>query len=288
MRKLAYLLTSLLFSTGLCSQTDTAIAIARYGFSHVNDSTQPDRPVKTDMVLYIGARMSRYGYDRPAAATGGTVSMHDVPVSSVKSISVVNGNMVIDGALVTEFSYNNSLYKDIISAQMTLLSMPAYSGKLFSITDKTPVISWNIEPETKDIKGMQCQKAITHFKGRDYTAWFCSQLPYSNGPWKLGGLPGLILEAYDTKKEVVFTLASFESVQDKTVLIDIPATAIATTPKAYKQYEEALGKNAAASRAGAGNLTGMTVTNVGPGAANARPLKPKQNNNPVEKENLNP
>lgn len=288
MRKLAYLFTGLLISMTVQSQTDTAIALARYNFSHVNDTTQPDRPVKGDMVLYIGTRMSRYGYDRPASVTKGTVSMADVPISSVKSISVVNGNIVVDGALVSEFSYNNSLYKDIPSAQMTLLTMPAYSGKLFAITDNTPVINWNIETETKSIQGMQCQKATTHFRGRDYTAWFCSQLPYSNGPWKLGGLPGLILEAYDTKKEVVFTFTSFESANDKTVLIDIPATVVPTTPKAYKQYEEALNKNAAASRAGGGNLSGMTVTNVGPGAVNTRPVKPKQNNNPIEKDNLNP
>jgi GLPGLI family protein len=288
MRKLVYLFTALLVSTSVQSQTDTSIAIARYRFTHINDTTQPDRPVTGDMILYIGARMSRYGYDRPAAATGGTVSMANVPTGSIKSVSVVNGNVIVDGALLSEFSYNNSLYKDIPSSQMTLLTMPAYSGKLFAVTDNTPLINWNIEAETKFIQGMQCQKATAGFKGRAYTAWFCSQLPYSNGPWKLGGLPGLILEAYDTKKEVVFTLTSFEGAQDKTVLIDIPATVIQTTPKEYRQYQEALNKNADASKAGAGTLNGVAIRTVTPGAVNGAPIKLKQNNNPIEKENPKP
>jgi GLPGLI family protein len=283
MRKPAYLFAALLISVSVQSQTDTAIAIARYHFLHVNDTTQPDRPTKGDMVLYIGARMTRYGYDRPAAAGKGTVSMADVPVNSIKSVSVINGNVIVDGVLLSEFSYNNSIYKEISGSKMTLLTMPANSGKLFAVTDNTPVINWNIEAETKTIQGMQCQKATAHFRGREYTAWFCSQLPYSNGPWKLGGLPGLILEAYDTKKEVMFALASFESAQDKAILIDIPSTVIQTSPKEYKQYEDALKKNAAAS--GAGTLNGVAIRSAGPGALNGAPVKAKQNNNPIEKEN---
>jgi GLPGLI family protein len=288
MRKLAYLLAGLLMHISVQSQTDTTIVIARYGFSHINDTTQPDLPTKGDMVLYIGARMSRYGYNRPAAATRGSASMESIPINSVKSVSVVNGNVLVDGVLLSEFSYNNSIYKDISTSQMVLLTLPANSGKLFAVTDNTPAINWNIEAETKIIQGMQCQKATARFKGRDYTAWFCSQLPYSNGPWKLGGLPGLILEAYDTKKEVVFTLTSFESAQDKHILIDIPANVIKTTPKEYKQYEEALNKNAAASGAGAGTLNGVAIRTAGPGAVNNGPIKRKQNNNPIEKENSNP
>jgi GLPGLI family protein len=38
---------------------------------------------------------------------------------------------------------------------------------------------------------------MTHFKGRGYTAWYAPSITNMEGPWKLGGLPGMILEAYD-------------------------------------------------------------------------------------------
>lgn len=62
--------------------------------------------------------------------------------------------------------------------------------------DETPEEwSWEISDSTKNILGYDCVKATTAFHGRKWDAWFSPDIPVSNGPWKLGGLPGLILEA---------------------------------------------------------------------------------------------
>lgn len=66
-------------------------------------------------------------------------------------------------------------------------------------------MAWRIEPETKQIGQFLCQKATCSFRGRDYIAWFTPEIPVSYGPWKLNGLPGLILEVNDLKNEVIFT-----------------------------------------------------------------------------------
>ena len=108
-----------------------------------------------------------------------------------------------------------------------------------------PAINWTITQDTKEIMGMACQKATGEFKGRVYDAWFCSQLPYSNGPWKLGGLPGLIIEAYDTKKEVVFNFVSFENVTGAQMPIQIPRNATKATVKEFEQYQAAVEKRQA-------------------------------------------
>jgi len=58
-------------------------------------------------------------------------------------------------------------------------------------------IDWKIIEEFKDIGGFKCQKAIGFFRGREYTAWFTSEISVPFGTWKLHGLPGIIFEAYD-------------------------------------------------------------------------------------------
>ncbi len=151
-----------------------------------------------------------------------------------------------------------------------------------------PVIEWNITQETKEIMGLQCQKAVGDFKGRTYEAWFSSQLPYSNGPWKLGGLPGLIIEASDTKKEVIFKLTSFENADGAQPAIEVPSSALKTTPKEYKDYQDALQRdrdaaitnNSAAANGGRIVVSGRS-SGVGP---DGKPIKPRQFNNPIEKE----
>lgn len=63
---------------------------------------------------------------------------------------------------------------------------------------------WNTTDESKEILGYECFKATTDYRGRRWTAWFAPEIPVQEGPWKLCGLPGLILEAYDTTRDYVF------------------------------------------------------------------------------------
>lgn len=63
---------------------------------------------------------------------------------------------------------------------------------------------WEISDETKEILGYQCFKATSDFRGRGWTAWFTPEIPVHDGPWKLCGLPGLILLAHDTNEEYRF------------------------------------------------------------------------------------
>lgn len=78
------------------------------------------------------------------------------------------------------------------------------------VKEKIPQIKWIISNESKIIREYKCQKATGNFRGRNYTAWFAVEIPLPYGPWKLNGLPGLILEAYDTNKEVYFYFKSIK------------------------------------------------------------------------------
>jgi GLPGLI family protein len=71
-------------------------------------------------------------------------------------------------------------------------------------------INWQLQKETKKIGNFECKSAKCMFRGRNYTAWYAPELAVPFGPWKLQGLPGLILEAYDEKEEIYFYFKSVE------------------------------------------------------------------------------
>ncbi|NJN34028.1 MAG: GLPGLI family protein [Saprospiraceae bacterium] len=85
------------------------------------------------------------------------------------------------------------------------------------------VIDWQISEETKTIKDMVLQKAECDFRGRHYIAWFNPKITIPDGPWKLRGLPGLIIEAYDEKKHVQFNFTSLTLPAEFTEKIEAPS-----------------------------------------------------------------
>lgn len=64
--------------------------------------------------------------------------------------------------------------------------------------------NWTILLEDSIVAGYQCQKARAQFRGRVWDVWFAPGIPVSDGPWKLCGLPGLILYAKDSKDDFLF------------------------------------------------------------------------------------
>ena len=58
-------------------------------------------------------------------------------------------------------------------------------------------INWKIAPEKKKLGEFNVQKATAEFAGRSWIAWFTTDVPIQDGPYKFSGLPGLIVEIYD-------------------------------------------------------------------------------------------
>ena len=77
-------------------------------------------------------------------------------------------------------------------------------------TEDYPTQQWTLADEQQVIHGYKCQKATCHWRGRDYEAWFTADIPIRKGPWKFGGLPGLIVKISDEKKEYNFELVKLE------------------------------------------------------------------------------
>lgn len=71
---------------------------------------------------------------------------------------------------------------------------------------------WEISDSTRNVLGYECIKAISDYHGRKWEAWFTPEIPISNGPWKLNGLPGLILEAATAGGEYSFIVTGLEQI----------------------------------------------------------------------------
>ncbi len=71
-------------------------------------------------------------------------------------------------------------------------------------------LQWVLYSDTKIINGIKCQMAATNGFGRRWIAYFSKEYPQSLGPYKFNGLPGLILELYDTRNDYHFTATKIE------------------------------------------------------------------------------
>lgn len=57
--------------------------------------------------------------------------------------------------------------------------------------------NWTVLPDTQTFGAYKAQKATTTWGGRRWTAWFSTEIPFADGPYKFAGLPGLIVKVED-------------------------------------------------------------------------------------------
>lgn len=88
-----------------------------------------------------------------------------------------------------------------------------YMSSYFKMESKDEMI-WKLENETKKVGKFKLQKATTDFGGREWTAWFDPEIPFSEGPFKFRGLPGLIFEIGDENQFFKFSLIKSEKVKE--------------------------------------------------------------------------
>lgn len=98
-------------------------------------------------------------------------------------------------------------YPDFKMQLFTRISTDSYK------VEETQKPEWKILPEKEKIGNYLAQKATTHYLGRDWTAWFTTEIPFQDGPYKFCGLPGLIVKIEDKKQTHTMTLAGNKAIQ---------------------------------------------------------------------------
>lgn len=223
----------LLLGESLLAQ-EKALAKVHYQFKHMNDSTERSKFLQDEVVVYLGTTSSYY--------TSYSSSRLQEQLSAQMSSPTFDGNLVIRS--------NSSPIKESYLIDFEgekLRKVKKVGSSDFLLQDEFPNMDWTIYEESKDIGGYLCQKATTTFRGRDYEAWFCPEIPMAYGPWKLNGLPGLILAAKDAKGEVIFDYAGFDKADSaKEVIIDLSPSVVESTEEEVLKLEKAFKENPSA------------------------------------------
>lgn len=182
--------------TATAQQPDTAQVLVHYKFAHVRDTANRKNPYTENMMLVIGKRSGMYrSYDRE-------LEFAEIKKQTLEEVIRAGGN----GSITVNQHYTatgNKVYQFPAEKKMVRKESLMFSN--FIISEALPIINWHTTNDTATFGGLRCQKATCHFKGRNYTAWFCPDIPVPVGPWELNGLPGVIVDAYDAKKDVQFT-----------------------------------------------------------------------------------
>ncbi len=193
-------------SVALAQNPDKALARVKYNFVHIQDTTEKDKPYTENMLLIIGKNASAYtSFDK----VNEQLAMQKQLQEQLKN-QAGSGNMTLKISKSDSKPTSPLDYFYFVKENKFFTKERVFNNYL--IEEEAPKINWKIAKDTASFAGVHCQKATAYFKGRNWVAWFAPELPFQSGPWKLNGLPGLIVEAYDEKKEVQFQFAGLENV----------------------------------------------------------------------------
>jgi GLPGLI family protein len=289
-----YALLAATLQTAVAQKPDTARVLVHYKFTHVTDTTDRAHPYTENMVLLVGKTASVYkSYDGMVADAQFRKAYVAAKANSP------DGNIEINrsGAGMRPKYYQYPNEQKLLTEDYIVVTEYLIAGPM-------PAIDWKISGDTATFGGLHCQEATGHFKGRDYIVWFCPDLPVHTGPWKLNGLPGVILDAHDTKNEVIFQFDGVEKavfaevkpiagagiaekdvppilrgLDDNPNIIAPPARAIKATQKEYDKLRAGMQKNSNA-------LSQVMVAADGAGAQGdhiiAKGVPGPVENNPIE------
>lgn len=197
---------------------DKANIICTYKYSYIQDIDNPALITENIMILEIGKSVSKF---------------YDYQHYRLDSVMIAEYNTTI-------FEENKKKYTQMIRNANKIQIYKNYPEGKITIIDRIPFDNykyeepliypkWELKNEKKTLYGYHCLKATTSFRGRNYTAWYAPEIPISNGPWKFGGLPGLILKIEDSKKHHTFEMVGLEKIKENRPIYINKLVCISTT-----------------------------------------------------------
>ena len=172
-----------------------------------------------------------------------TTKKFSIPFSlqfnQVESLSIKTGEIhrlnSSDSATIFVRPADKPFYVYVNRQSKRMVSRQQADLKKVIVDDSLQPISWTIMKQTRRIGNMLCQRAEADTRGRHFIAWFTTEIPVGAGPWKLYGLPGLILDAADMSGEVRFVFESVIIPSSANISIGPPILAVSEKTMTEKE-----------------------------------------------------
>lgn len=157
-----------------------------------------DTVVNQQMSLLFNKDMSKY-YNEISQWTD---SLSSTPEGAAELKEIIMAHCVTtmpDGSVRVDYSKGpvknifTYIFNDKIKGELTHYGKWGTEERYYE--EPIEEMTWVISDSTSNILGYECIMAETDYHGRYWTVWFSPEIPVSFGPWKLRGLPGLILSA---------------------------------------------------------------------------------------------
>lgn len=226
-------------------QIDNDSANIRITYSFIQNNPKEEALSRADtMALDIGEKLSSF-YDLTASTKNNMIS-DAMSTGEIDFVVLVQNpkdinDLLLDIEKKKTFNSDNHIPFTIFKNRVNNMvytqcqNLGVSSISVFLKEDLAPQ-TWSIEGDTCRILDYLCQKAITEFRGRTYEAYFTMDIPINEGPWKLYGLPGLILEANTTDGLFRFCAMGIEKIKDKQINISYDKKT--EVCKDLKQYQD--------------------------------------------------
>lgn len=93
----------------------------------------------------------------------------------------------------------------------------ALHPSFFLYTESMDSMRWEYLTGDSTIMNYTCHRAKVQYAGREWISYYTEEIPVSSGPWKLCGLPGLVLYAQDDSRTHVFQANSIFNVENQPI-----------------------------------------------------------------------
>lgn len=110
-----------------------------------------------------------------------------------------------------------TIYKNFLTGKLTHTEKICQDW--FRYDEDIPAFDWYLTDSVTNVLGYQCRSAKCKFRGREWMVFYTEDIPLADGPWKLCGLPGLIMKASDEKGHYTFECIGIKSKSDRPITI---------------------------------------------------------------------